>query len=131
SSDLGQGVRTRFSDDLVWLPFVTAHYLAATGDHGVLDEQLPYLTGPPLPPGVDENYDTFRQGAETGTLYEHCLRAIDKASTAGRNGLPLMGSGDWNDGMNRVGAGGKGESVWLAWFLITTLQAFAAVRGGR
>jgi cyclic beta-1,2-glucan synthetase len=123
----GQGVRTRFSDDLVWLPFAAAHYLEATGDDSVLDEMLPYLTGPTLPPGVDENYDSFGPGQESGSLYEHCLRAIDRACTVGPQGLPLMGSGDWNDGMNRVGAGGRGESVWLAWFLITTLRHFATI----
>jgi cyclic beta-1,2-glucan synthetase len=127
----GQGVRTRFSDDLAWLPFATAHYLDSTGDPSVLEETLPYLTGPTLPEGVDENYDSFRPGQQTGTLYEHCLRAIDRACTVGPRGLPLMGSGDWNDGMNRVGAGGTGESVWLAWFLINPLQRFAAVCEGR
>ena len=122
----GRGVRTRFSDDLVWLPYVADHYVNVTGDTGVLDESVPFLTMRALEPGEAEAYEQPALSGESASLYEHCLRALRRASTEGEHGLPLMGSGDWNDGMNRVGIGGKGESVWLAWFLITTLKRFAA-----
>ncbi|HZJ09740.1 MAG TPA: glucoamylase family protein [Trueperaceae bacterium] len=127
----GQGVRTRFSDDLAWLPFVAASYVAATADAAVLDEVVPYLSAPELPPGVHESYDRFPPGQATGSLFEHCVRALERATTTGAHGLPLMGSGDWNDGMSRVGADGRGESVWLAFFLATTLRAFATLCDAR
>ena len=123
----GRGVRTRFSDDLAWLPYTVEHYVRVTGDEGVLDEMVPFLTMRPLEPHEHEIYDLPQESEEQATVYEHCLRALRRACTAGEHGLPLMGIGDWNDGMSRVGAAGRGESVWLAWFLVTTLRAFSGV----
>jgi cyclic beta-1,2-glucan synthetase len=121
----GRGVRTRISDDLLWLPFVVAHYVEATGDAGLLAERVPFLTGSALRPEEDERYGLFPETAQAFPLYEHCRRALEKGSTTGRHGLPLIGSGDWNDGLNRVGVGGQGESVWLGWLLHATLRRFA------
>jgi cyclic beta-1,2-glucan synthetase len=121
----GRGVRTRFSDDLVWLPFVADHYVRVSGDVGIWDEAANYLEMRELQPHEHEVYDKPNRSEKSGSLYEHCVRALDRACTRGVHGLPLIGSGDWNDGMSRVGVEGKGESVWLAWFLITTLRRFA------
>ncbi|HEU4454339.1 MAG TPA: glucoamylase family protein [Longimicrobium sp.] len=127
----GRGVRTRFSDDLAWLPYVVDQYVGVTGDASVLDEPAPFLAMRLLEPHEHEIYDLPAVSDEVASVYEHCLRALRKACTAGAHGLPLIGIGDWNDGMNRVGVEGRGESVWLAWFLATTLRSFAVHAAGR
>jgi cyclic beta-1,2-glucan synthetase len=127
----GQGVRTRISDDRAWLAYGAAHYVDATGDAAVLDEAVPFLEGQRLAAG---EHDAFFQPVvsdETATLFEHCARALDQSLALGVHGLPLIGTGDWNDGMNRVGEKGQGESVWLGWLLHTTLIAFAILADAR
>ena len=123
----GQGVRARFSDDFLWLPLVACKYAEVTGDAAVFDEKVPFLDAPPLEPAQHEAYNQPRTTADPATVYEHCLRALEHGWRRGEHGLPLMGVGDWNDGMNEVGAGGKGESVWVAWFQAVCLDRFAAV----
>ena len=128
----GQGVRTRISDDRVWLAYAVATYIASSGDDAILGEIVPFLDGPVLRPGEHDAFFQPMLADTSAPLFEHCARGLDQClALTGVHGLPLMGTGDWNDGMNRVGEGGKGESVWLGWLLIRTIELFAPYAAGR
>jgi cyclic beta-1,2-glucan synthetase len=124
---LGAGVRTHFSDDLLWLPLACLRYLRATSDAALLEETVHFLDGAVIPAGAEDLYDTPTVSVQTASVYEHAALAIDRSLRVGAHRLPLMGCGDWNDGMNRVGHEGRGESVWLAWFLCPIVAGFAAL----
>src|SRR5262249_17981582 len=124
---LSRGMRTRFADDLLWLPYLLATYVRHTGDSRILDEQAPFLRARHLEQGEDEAYLEPVPSGESATIFEHGARAIDRSRATGAHGLPLFGCGDWNDGMNRVGREGRGESVWMGWFLCAILEPWAAI----
>ncbi len=128
---IGQGVRTRISDDRGWLAYATAHYVETTGDSAVLEESVAFLQGRPLAAGEQDAYLQPVPAQERASLFEHCARGLDQSLALGAHGLPLIGTGDWNDGMNRVGERGRGESVWLGWFLHAALSAFAPLAKAR
>ena len=127
----GRGVRTRITDDLYFLPLVTCHYVRVTGDAAILNEPVPFLLAPVLKPDQEEDFNLPAMSDRTEALYEHCVRALEYGLKLGSHGLPLMGTGDWNDGMNKVGAHGKGESVWNGWFMLTTLRDFSTLAEDR
>ena len=128
----GQGVRTRISDDRVWLGYGVARYIAVSGDTAILDEEVPFLHGPAVPPGAHDDFFQPSTSETTATLFEHCARGLDQAIIlTGDNGIPLIGTGDWNDGMNRVGEDGRGTSVWLGWLLIATINMIAPLADSR
>ena len=127
----GRGVRTHCSDDYLWLAWAASRYVLSTGDAAVLDEPVHFLDGRPVNPEDDSYYDLPARSSETASLYQHCVRAIERGTAVGEHGLPLIGSGDWNDGMDQVGAKGKGESVWLAFFRHYVLERFAGIARSR
>ena len=125
--ETGKGIRTRMSDDLLWLVYLTCEYIEFTGDMSILNEKAPYLVGKELEQNEEDRYDKFEPTKEKGSIYEHCIKAIERSLNFGENGLPKIGSGDWNDGMNNVGPKGKGESVWLGFFLYNVLDRFTKI----
>lgn len=125
--DTGRGIRTRFSDDLLWLAYAVIEYIEFTGDESILDIQTPYLQGNELQQGEDEKYDKYIQSNIKESIYKHCIKAIEKSLKFGKNGLPKIGSGDWNDGFSTVGNKGKGESIWLGFFLYAILEKFISI----
>ncbi len=125
--DTQRGIRTRFSDDLLWLPYVVADYINFTNDYSILNVETNYLAGKELEPGVNERYDIYYQSDINESVFKHCIKAIEKSLEFGKNGLPKIGSGDWNDGLSNVGIKGEGESVWLAFFLGTVLKNFIPI----
>lgn len=124
---LGRGIRTRFSDDLLWLPYLVLEYIKFTGDYSLLEEETPYVVGEILKEGEEERYDKYLESEEKESIYRHCIRAIEKSFNFGERGLPKIGTGDWNDGFSTVGIKGKGESVWLGFFLYKILDGFIEV----
>lgn len=124
---LGRGIRTRFSDDLLWLPYLVLEYITFTGDYSLLEEETPYVVGEILKDGEEERYDKYLESEKRESIYKHCIRAIEKSFNFGENGLPKIGTGDWNDGFSTVGNKGKGESVWLGFFLYKILDGFIEV----
>ncbi|MBD8922673.1 hypothetical protein EGR52_04525 [bacterium] len=122
-----RGIRTKFSDDLLWLVYLTCEYIEFTGDYSILDEQTPYLTGKLLDENEDERYDRYVQSEKIESIFEHCKKAIEKSLNFGENGLPKIGTGDWNDGFSTVGNKGKGESIWLGFFLYNVLDRFIPI----
>ncbi len=129
--DTGQGVRTRISDDRIWLAYTAEHYIAVSGDRSLLDESLPFLEGQALRAGEQDAFFMPATSDETASFFEHCARALDQSLQLGAHRLPLIGTGDWNDGLNRVGEQGRGESIWLGWFLYATLLRFAPLASAR
>ena len=125
--EAGKGVRTRCSDDLLWLPYTVCEYISKTGDYDILDIEMPFLVSEPLKPGEHERYSPASLSEETADIYNHCIRAIEMVLQrgVGKHGLALIGTGDWNDGFNLVGAKGRGESVWLTWFISIVLRRFS------
>lgn len=128
---MGKGVRTRISDDYLWLPWCAAEYLCVTGDASLLDEMAQFIEGRPLAADEESAYEDVRATQDRASIYEHCLRAVRHGLRFGAHGLPLIGSGDWNDGMNRLGLAGRGESVWLGMFLLDVLDRFAPIARAR
>lgn len=122
-----RGIRTKFSDDLLWLVYLTCEYIEFTGDYSILEEKTPYLIGETLKDNEDEKYDKYIRTKEEESIYEHCIKAIERSLNFGENGLPKIGSGDWNDGFSNVGPKGRGESVWLGFFLYNVLDRFIKI----